>query len=324
MNTVEKSPKNPVRILEIQPEQAGQRIDNFLLSHLKGVPKSRIYRCLRKGEVRVNKSRVASSYRLRQGDQVRIPPLRVSHPSIKEPIAQSLLRQIEVSLLYEDKSLLILNKPAGIAVHSGSGVSYGIIEALRLLRPKAPFLELAHRLDRETSGCLMIAKTRSILLALQTMQRKQLIYKRYFALVKGHWQKNNQRVDLPLLKNILRSGERIVKVSAAGKPAFSYFRPKQFYGEATLMEITLETGRTHQIRVHAAHLGHPLGGDEKYGDPLFNKRLRNLGLHRLFLHADQLTFTLPEEKKTIKITAPLPEELDTVLKLCSTKNSTRG
>jgi 23S rRNA pseudouridine955/2504/2580 synthase len=170
----------------------------------------------------------------------------------------------------------------------------------------------------------MIAKTRSILLALQTMQRKQLIYKRYFALVKGHWQKNNQRVDLPLLKNILRSGERIVKVSAAGKPASSYFRPKQFYSEATLMEITLETGRTHQIRVHAAHLGHPLGGDEKYGDPLFNKKLRNLGLHRLFLHADQLTFTLPEEKRTIKITAPLPEELDTILKLCSTKNSTRG
>jgi 23S rRNA pseudouridine955/2504/2580 synthase len=319
MNTVEKSPKNLVRLLEIQPEQAGQRIDNFLLSHLKGVPKSRIYRCLRKGEVRVNKSRIASSYRLQQGDQVRIPPLRVSHPSAKEPVAQSLLHQIEVSVLHEDKNLLILNKPAGVAVHSGSGVNYGIIEALRLLRPEAPFLELVHRLDRETSGCLMIAKTRDILLTLQKMQQKQLIHKRYFALVKGHWQKNTQRVDLPLLKNILRSGERVVKVCTTGKPASSYFRPKQFYSEATLMEVTLETGRTHQIRVHAAHLGHPLGGDEKYGDLTFNKRLRSLGLHRLFLHADRLAFTLPAGERTIKITAPLPDELDIILKACSTR-----
>jgi 23S rRNA pseudouridine955/2504/2580 synthase len=323
MNTVEKT-LNSVRILEIQQEQAGQRIDNFLLSHLKGVPKSRIYRCLRRGEVRVNKSRITSSYRLQQGDQVRIPPLRVSHPSIKEPIAQSLLDQIEASLLHEDENLLILNKPAGIAVHSGSGVGYGIIEALRLLRPEAPFLELAHRLDRETSGCLMIAKTRSILLTLQEMQKNQLIHKCYFALVKGRWQKNTQRVDLPLLKNILRSGERIVKVSMAGKFASSYFHPKQFYSEATLMAVTLETGRTHQIRVHAAYLGHPVGGDEKYGNPAFNKKLRSLGLHRLFLHAHRLTLTLPKGRKPIKIIAPLPEELDTVLKACSTKSSTKN
>jgi 23S rRNA pseudouridine955/2504/2580 synthase len=319
MNTVEKT-LNSVRILEIQPEQAGQRIDNFLLSHLKGVPKSRIYRCLRRGEVRVNKSRIASGYRLQRGDQVRIPPLRVSHSSIKEPITQSLLHQIEASLLHEDENLLILNKPAGIAVHSGSGVSYGIIEALRLLRPETPFLELAHRLDRETSGCLIVAKARSILLTLQMMQKNQLIHKGYFALVKGRWQKNTQRVDLPLLKNILRSGERVVKVSMAGKFASSYFRPKQFYNEATLMTVTLETGRTHQIRVHAAYLGHPLGGDEKYGDPAFNKKLRSLGLHRLFLHAHQLTFTLPTEKRPIKIIAPLPEELDIVLKAYSTKS----
>lgn len=320
MDVVEKSPKNPVRILEIQPEQTGQRIDNFLLSHLKGVPKSRIYRCLRRGEIRVNKSRIASGYRLQQGDQVRIPPLRVSHPSTKEPIAQSLLRQIEDSLLHEDEDLLIFNKPAGVAVHGGSGVNYGIIEALRILRPQASFLELVHRLDRETSGCLMIAKRRSILLALQTMQQKQLIHKRYLALVKGHWQKNTQRVDLPLLKNRLRSGERVVKVNVAGKPASSYFRSKQFYSGATLMEVSLETGRTHQIRVHAAHLGYPLGGDQKYGDPIFNKKLRSLGLHRLFLHADQLTFMLPGEKNPIKITAPLPQELATILRVYSTKS----
>ncbi|ADE13694.1 pseudouridine synthase, RluA family [Nitrosococcus halophilus Nc 4] len=319
MNSKEQSSTPRVRLVEIQLEQAGQRIDNFLLSQLKGVPKSRIYRCLRRGEVRVNKSRVASSYRLEQGDQVRIPPLRVSHPSVKEPVAPSLLHLIESSLLYEDKHLLILNKPAGIAVHSGSSISYGVIETLRHLRPEAPFLELVHRLDRETSGCLMVAKTRSTLLALQSMQREQLIHKRYLALVKGRWPRNIGQVNLPLLKNILQSGERVVKVSATGKPAASHFHPKQLYKEATLMEITLETGRTHQIRVHAAHLGHPLGGDEKYGDPAFNKRLRNLGLRRLFLHADQLSFTPPEGKKLLKITAPLPEELSAVLKAYANK-----
>ncbi|GEM21116.1 hypothetical protein NONS58_25480 [Nitrosococcus oceani] len=214
----------------------------------------------------------------------------------------------------------MLNKPARIPVHGGSGVSYGIIEALRILRPEAAFLELVHRLDRETSGCLMVAKTRSALLTLQAMQQKQLIHKRYLALVKGRWRKNVQRVDLPLLKNILRSEERIVKVNSAGKPAISHFYPKLFYGgEATLMEVTLETGRTHQIRVHAAHLGHPLGGDEKYGDSSFNKQLRCMGLHRLFLHASQLTFTLPEGKKTIKAAAPLPKELNAVLQTYAAK-----
>lgn len=320
MNTAKKPPAIQVRILEIRLEQAGQRIDNFLFSQLKGVPKSRIYRCLRRGEVRVNKSRIASSYRLRQGDQIRVPPLRVSHPPFKRPIAHSLLLLIKNCLLYEDKELLMLNKPAGIPVHGGSGVSYGIIEALRILHPEAPFLELVHRLDRETSGCLMVAKTRSTLLTLQAMQQKQLIHKRYLTLVKGRWRKNIQRVDLPLLKNILRSEERIVKVSPAGKPASSHFYSKLFYGdEATLMEVTLETGRTHQIRVHAAHLGHPLGGDEKYGDFDFNKRLRCMGLHRLFLHASQLTFTLPEGKKTIKAAAPLPKELNAVLQTYATK-----
>lgn len=262
MSTEEKSP-TLVRILEIQPEQTGQRIDNFLLSHLKGVPKSRIYRCLRKGEVRVNKSRITSSYRLQQGDQVRIPPLRIPNPSTKKPIRQDLLSQIEASLLYENDKLLVINKPAGIPVHSGSGIDYGIIEALRILRPTAAFLELVHRLDRETSGCLMIAKNRNILLTLQAMQKNQLIHKHYLAFVKGHWQRNTQKVDLPLLKNVPQSGERTVKVSAAGKSASSYFRSKQFYSEATLMAVTLETGRTHQIRVHAAYLGHPVGGDKK-------------------------------------------------------------
>lgn len=303
-----------VRILVIQSAQADQRIDNFLMSQLKGVPKSRIYRCLRRGEVRVNKARIAANYRLRQGDEVRIPPLRISQNSNKAPIPLPILHQIENNLLYEDKSLLILNKPAGIPVHSGSGVSYGIIEALRALRPEAPFLELAHRLDRGTSGCLIVSKKRSILLTLHTMQREQRIHKSYLALVKGHWQGGARRIDQPLLKNRLQSGERIVKVSAEGKPASSYFRPKRFYSDATLMEITLETGRTHQIRVHAASLRHPLGGDEKYGDSVFNKELRRLGLRRLFLHARQITFTLPDETKAIQVTAPLPGDLRTILK----------
>ncbi|BAW79615.1 23S rRNA pseudouridylate synthase C [Candidatus Nitrosoglobus terrae] len=323
MSTEEKSP-TLVRILEIQPEQTGQRIDNFLLSHLKGVPKSRIYRCLRKGEVRVNKSRITSSYRLQQGDQVRIPPLRIPNPSTKKPIRQDLLSQIEASLLYENDKLLVINKPAGIPVHSGSGIDYGIIEALRILRPTAAFLELVHRLDRETSGCLMIAKNRNILLTLQAMQKNQLIHKHYLAFVKGHWQRNTQKVDLPLLKNVPQSGERTVKVSAAGKSASSYFRSKQFYSEATLMAVTLETGRTHQIRVHAAYLGHPVGGDKKYGDPDFNKKLRSLGLHRLFLHAHQLAFTFPKEVKPIEITAPLPTELETILKIYPIQRSTKS
>lgn len=306
-----------VRILVIQPDQANQRIDNFLMSQLKGVPKSRIYRCLRRGEVRVNKARIAANYRLRQGDEVRVPPLRVSQSSNKEPIAPSILHQIKNSLLYEDQNLLILNKPAGIPVHSGSGVSYGVIEALRALHPEAPFLELVHRLDRETSGCLVIAKKRSILLILHAMQREQSIHKSYLALIKGRWQGGARRVDRPLLKNRLQSGERVVKVSAEGKSASSYFCPQQLYSEATLMEITLETGRTHQIRVHAASLRHPLGGDEKYGDPLFNKDLRRLGLRRLFLHARQITFTLPDEAKAIQVTAPLPGDLRSVLRTIS-------
>lgn len=314
MNSAENVLANSVRILIIQSAHASQRIDNFLISHLKGVPKSRIYRCLRQGEVRVNKARVAINYRLKQGDQVRIPPLRVSQCSAKEPIAPSISHQINNSLLYENKNLLILNKPAGIPVHSGSGVSYGIIEALRLLRSGAPFLELVHRLDRETSGCLIIAKKRSILLRLQAMQKEQLIHKSYLALVKGRWQGGAQRVNRPLVKNKVRSGERIVKISIEGKPAVSHFRPQQLYSEATFMEATLETGRTHQIRVHAASLHHPVGGDKKYGDSVFNKKLRRVGLHRLFLHARQLAFTLPGEAKAIQVTAPLPKDLQAVLK----------
>jgi 23S rRNA pseudouridine955/2504/2580 synthase len=310
---VEKLLLNPVRTLVIEPEQAGQRIDNFLISQLKGVPRSRIYRCLRRGEVRVNKARVAANYRLQRNDHVRLPPLRVPPPAVRGTLAAFKLRQIENSLLYEDKNLLLLNKPAGIPVHSGSGISYGVIETLRALRPQSSFLELAHRLDRETSGCLIIAKQRSTLRMLHLMQRERQIQKRYFALVKGQWQGGSRRVELPLAKNTLQSGERIVKVKAAGKLASSHFYPRQFYGQTTLMEIVLETGRTHQIRVHAAHLNHPVGGDEKYGDPNFNKELRKLGLNRLFLHAYHLTFTLPGEKKTLEVTAPLPDQLQSVL-----------
>ncbi|CAH9019289.1 RluA family pseudouridine synthase [Candidatus Nitrosacidococcus sp. I8] len=304
-----------VRILEIKEEQKNQRIDNFLITYLKGVPKSRIYRSLRKGEVRVNKSRVESHYRLQYKDQVRIPPLRVPTPDQKLTISHQLSSRIHDSLLHEDDKLIVLNKPAGIPVHSGSNIAYGIIEILRYLRPNAPFLELAHRLDRETSGCLMIAKTRDMLLTLQNMQKNGLIHKSYLALVKGHWQRKNQHINLPLSKNILQSGERIVKVDLGGKSASSHFYPKKYYNKATLVEIALETGRTHQIRVHSSYLGNPIAGDQKYGDPIFNKELKILGLHRLFLHARQVVFNFPRKKKPIEIVAPTPTELDNVLKL---------
>lgn len=315
MNDACKTAAPAIRWLEIAEDQEGQRIDNYLFTQLKGVPKSHIYRIVRTGEVRVNKGRIKPEYRLQTGDKVRIPPLRQGEVAAVEQPAMRTLDLIRNSVLYEDNQLLVLNKPAGIAVHGGSGVSYGIIEALRLLRPEAPFLELVHRLDRETSGCLLIAKRRSLLRALHELLREGEVNKEYLALVKGRWQGKQRVIDAALRKNMLASGERIVKVAEDGKPATSLFRPSAIFHDASLMRVKLLSGRTHQIRVHATFSGHPVAGDEKYGDSEFNSQMRTKGLKRLFLHAHTLAFELPGTGQKHTITAPLPSELENFLTL---------
>ncbi len=308
-----QNPESSVREIEVGEDGVGQRIDNFLLKTLKGVPKSRIYRILRKGEVRVNRGRIKPEYRLKIGDLVRIPPVRVSEAS--EPVipGNRILKLIEQNILYEDKGLLVLNKPSGLAVHGGSGVSFGVIEALRALRSEARFLELAHRLDRDTSGCLVIAKKRSVLRAFHELLREGGMDKHYLTLVKGCWQGGKRRVEAPLRKNVLKSGERVVRVSEDGKPSLSIFTPVTIYKDCSLMRVKLVTGRTHQVRVHAQFCGHPIAGDEKYGDAAFNSQMSSRGLKRLFLHAAELRFTLPD-MATINVEAPLEEALQNLLK----------
>lgn len=301
-----------VTMVEITEDQSGQRIDNFLLSKLKGVPKSRIYRILRKGEVRVNKSRVKPEYKLQGGDVVRIPPIRVAERAAVQGPSLKLQKLLEQSVLYEDDLLLVVNKPAGLAVHGGSGVNLGLIEALRATRPKHSFLELVHRLDRETSGCLIVAKKRSSLRFLQDEMRARRVVKVYQALAVGRWPRGMKRVNMPLLKNELKSGERVVKIHPDGKPSATNFAVLTRFDTATLMEATLETGRTHQIRVHSQYAGCPLAGDDKYGNDEFNRQMKSLGLKRMFLHAVKLAFNSPEGGK-IKVEAPLPDELKQVL-----------
>lgn len=309
-----------VSFVEVDAGFAGQRIDNFLLRHLKGVPKSYVYRILRKGEVRVNKGRVKAVYRLKTGDRVRIPPVRLA--ASNEPVKPSgrVQEQLEHSVVFEDERFLVLNKPSGLAVHGGSGVSYGVIEALRILRPEDRQLELVHRLDRETSGCLLISKRRSALRILHELIRQNRVDKRYMALLAGSWRKGRRVVDVPLRKNTLQGGERVVRVDAEGKAAETRFKRIARYKDATLVEIELVTGRTHQIRVHSAWIDSPVLGDEKYGDETANRRLKALGLKRLFLHAHSLAFRWPGEKRDIEIRAPLAEELETVLKILKAKN----
>ena len=296
-----------VQMLEVSPELAGQRIDNFLRNQLKGVPKTLIYRILRKGEVRVNKGRIKPEYKLQAGDLVRVPPLRLAERDEPVPLAQSLLERLEASIIYEDKALIVLNKPAGIAVHGGSGLSYGVIEALRQLRPDAKELELVHRLDRDTSGLLMVAKKRSMLRHLHQALRGDGVDKRYMALVRGRWESGRKQVSAPLLKNTLRSGERMVEVTDEGKEALTLFKVLRRFGDfATLVEAQPITGRTHQIRVHALHAGHAIAGDSKYGDEDFSRELRELGGKRLFLHAYELKVPLPEGG-VLSLEAPVDE-----------------
>lgn len=302
-----------VSYLEIGPEQAGQRLDNFLIRHLKGVPKSRIYNLLRKGEVRINKGRVKPDTRIKEGDMVRIAPIRTAERGSPQLPGLQLKRYLAENILFEDDGLLIINKPSGLAVHGGSGISLGAIEALRAERPNARFMELVHRLDRETSGCLMLAKKRSVLLELQQAMQRNQVEKHYMALVKGQWPKGKSTINAPLLKNQLSSGERIVRVDAAGKASVTHFAIAQKFKQATLLQVKLETGRTHQIRVHCQFSNQPIAGDPKYGDDHFNESLRDAGLKRLFLHASNLRFRHPLSGDWVEVEAPMPADLSSVL-----------
>lgn len=303
-----------VRHFEVGEEEAGQRLDNFVHKHLGDIPRSRVYRVIRKGEVRVNGHRAGPDTRLQAHDKIRIPPVRVRPPEeIGRPSAD-LQEIIRTAIVHEDDRLLVLNKPAGIAVHGGSGVSFGVIEALRALRPNE-HLELAHRLDRDTSGCLIVARGTAALRAVHALLREEntTFEKRYLALLAGQWNLGKKRIDVPLRTDTRVGGERTVRVDASGKPSLSEFRPVQFFGKrTTLMEVMLLTGRTHQIRVHAAHAGHPVAGDEKYGDAAFNQEMRALGLNRMFLHAHSVSFEWPEGGQ-LSVNTPLPPELAAVV-----------
>lgn len=309
-----KTTTSGVRSVVITEANDGQRLDNFLQSQLKGVPKSRLYRLLRKGEVRVNKKRAKPSDRLSAGDVVRIPPVRLRQPDEDQSrLPQSQIDRVLAAIVHEDEDLLALNKPSGLAVHGGSGVRFGVIDLLRAARPEAPFLELVHRLDRETSGCLLIAKNRPALLALQAAMKGTGMRKVYQALVMGHWRGGEIVVEAPLRKNLLQGGERLVRVDEQGRPARSRFYPLREFARATLVRVEIDTGRTHQIRVHAAHSGHPLAGDGKYGDAGFNAELKEHGLRRLFLHAELLEFQHPRSGKKTRVRSPLGGDLTEVI-----------
>lgn len=297
--------KESVIWTEIDEGSCEQRIDNFLCKHLKGVPKSHIYRILRSGEVRVNKKRVDQTYRLKLGDQVRIPPVRVA-----EQPEHDYVPALEFPILHEDDALLAISKPAGVAVHGGSGVSFGVIEQLRGARPQAKFLELVHRLDRETSGVLLLAKKRSALTALHETMREGNSDKRYLTLVLGQWKNTKKHVKLPLHKFTRPDGERRVMVREDGQNAHTVFALQKAWAGYSLLEAQLKTGRTHQIRVHLSHLGFPIAGDDKYGDFARNKELMKQGLKRMFLHAHSISFAHPLTGEPLRLSAPLPNELE--------------
>jgi 23S rRNA pseudouridine955/2504/2580 synthase len=304
-----------VRMVTVLPEYDGQRLDNFLLRELKGVPKSRIYRLLRKGEVRVNGKRIKPDYRVIEADVVRIPPIRVSE-QVQQTASAGLKSLLADAILFENDHFIIVNKPAGLAVHGGSGISLGLIETLRQLRPEARFLELVHRLDRDTSGCLLVAKKPAALKYFHELLRQEhQIDKVYLALVVGRWANRQKKIDAPLRKNELSSGERIVRVAPDGKPSLTEFSTRERFGDiATLVEAKPITGRTHQIRVHTQFAGHPIVGDEKYADERAEELAEEIGLQRLFLHAERLSFEWQDE--TITVTASLPKALRDAIKEC--------
>ena len=298
---------NSVAYVVIGDEEQGQRLDNFLIRCCKGVPKSHIYRILRSGEVRVNSKRVDATYRLRAGDNLRIPPIRIAERPQNE-VDEAAKQRVDLPIIFEDEAMLVIDKPEGVAVHGGSGVSFGVIEALRRQRPQAKFLELAHRLDRETSGVLLVGKKRLALTALHDMFREHGAGadKRYLVLVKGRWMNNTQHVKLPLHKYLTEGGERRVSVDPQGKASHTVFRLLARWPEVSLLEAQLKTGRTHQIRVHLAHLGFPILGDEKYGDFALNKQLKRDGLKRMALHAWRMAFRHPLTASPLECEAPLP------------------
>ncbi|HUO95992.1 MAG TPA: RluA family pseudouridine synthase [Steroidobacteraceae bacterium] len=298
--------------VEVAADDGGQRLDNWLMRALKGVPRSRVYRLLRKGEVRVNGKRAKPEYRVAAGDDVRLPPVRAPQPDAPRRVPATLVASVEAAIVYQDSDLLVVAKPAGLAVHGGSGLAFGVIEALRASRPEES-LELVHRLDRDTSGLLLIARNRTALRTLHALLREGKVEKRYLALLKGAWNLGKKTIEAPLATHARTGGERVVRVHAAGKAADSTFSPVDFFGSrATLVEVSLGTGRTHQIRVHAAHAGHPVAGDDKYGDREFNAEMEGLGLKRLFLHAQSLAFEWPSGK-TFAVSQPLPPELAAVI-----------
>ncbi len=313
MNREQENEKPKVQWCEITAENCGQRLDNFLITMLKGVPKTRIYRIIRKGEVRVNKGRIDNKYRLKEGDTVRIPPVRVAARDMEIDLQPTLKRYLEQDIIYEDDVLIVLNKPSGFAVHGGTGISSGVIEGLRLLRPDDRFLELAHRLDKDTSGCLLVAKKRSTLRILHDHFRGDGVKKTYLALLVGQWGRKKQQINAPLLKNTGKGGERVVKVSQAGKHAETHFRRLKQYKNLTLVEASPITGRTHQIRVHAAWMGYPIVADDRYGIENVNKELKKKGYKRLFLHAKQLQFNHPVTNELMSFKAPLSQDLEELL-----------
>ena len=298
--------KNVVSRHQVGDEVAGQRLDNYLLKLLKGVPKSHVYRVLRSGEVRVNRGRARPDYRLQAGDELRLPPLRLAERAPRRPPADP---RLEKAVLYEDEAILALDKPAGLAVHGGSGVSFGVIEQLRAQRPQLRFLELVHRLDRDTSGVLLLAKKRSALTALHAALREGRVHKYYRALVLGRWRNARQSVKAGLRKYVLDSGERRVAVDRDGQAAHTIFELEKAWTAHSLVRAELKTGRTHQIRVHLAHLGFPIAGDDKYGDFARNRELAAAGLKRMFLHAARLEFNHPLTGEPLVVQAPLPDEL---------------
>jgi 23S rRNA pseudouridine955/2504/2580 synthase len=304
-------------------DDAGQRLDNWLLRRMKGVPKSHVYRILRRGEVRVNGKRAKPEYRVEAGDDVRLPPVRSSVEVGPARAPDALVRTVEACIVHEDADLLALAKPAGLAVHGGSGLSFGVIEALRASRPDET-LELVHRLDRETSGLLLVARNRQALRSLHALIREGRMEKRYLALVKGQWDLGRKTIDVPLDVRGKQGGERMVKVREGGKESESTFEAADFFGaRATLMQVDIATGRTHQIRVHAAFAGHPVAGDDKYGNREFNEEMKELGLARMFLHAHALSFEWPGSGRTVALSVPLPPELAMVVERLATSRRKR-
>lgn len=312
--------RTKVQFVDIDDDMAGQRIDNFLRNQLKNIPKSVVYRIVRKGEVRVNKKRVKAEYKLQPGDIVRIPPVTVEEKQEEAPLSTKLNRvaELESQIIYEDDHLLILNKPSGIAVHGGSGLKFGAIEALRALRPQARFLELVHRIDRDTSGILLVAKKRSALRHLQAQFREKTVQKYYFALVMGQWKPSCRKVNAPLLKNEVNS---IVRVNPNGKASETRFKVLESFAHATLVQASPITGRTHQIRVHTQYTGHPIAWDDRYGDRRFDAYTAKAGLDRLFLHAANIIFVHPASGETMEINAEMEPKLQRVLSYLKSDNA---